>query len=125
MFISDPIFKKFEEIFLNELSKNNCDAYVYLFMPDHFHTLIGGKNEKANAKICMDKFKQKTGFWLTKNMNGFQWQKDYYDHILRTEESLEIKTKYILMNPVRKNIVNYWKNYKYKGSTVYKLDDWD
>lgn len=125
LFVSEKVVKIFEEILLNELNASKCDAYVYLFMPEHLHIIIGGMIEDTNTKKCVDMFKKKTGFWLSKNMNSFKWQKDYYDHILNKQESLEIQIKYILMNPVRKGIVNYWKDYKFKGSTVYNLDGWD
>lgn len=125
LFVSDQVVNVFEEILLTELNANKCDAYIYLFMPEHLHFIIGGKIEDANTKICMDMFKKKTGFWLSKNMSSFKWQKDYYDHILQRQESLEIQIKYILMNPVRKGIVDHWKSYKFKGSTVYNLTEWD
>ncbi|MDZ7623878.1 MAG: hypothetical protein U5J96_05445 [Ignavibacteriaceae bacterium] len=70
-------------------------------------------------------FKKKTGFWLYKNKPDYKWQKDYYDHILRKEEDLETLIKYILNNPVRIGLVENWKLYKFKGSTVYNLDEWE
>jgi hypothetical protein len=54
-----------------------------------------------------------------------KWQKDYYDHILRKKENLNIHIKYILNNPVRAGLVDYWKQYPYKGSTLYNLENWD
>ena len=94
-------------------------------MPDHAHLLIAGNNLNSKIKMCVDRFKQKTGFWLSHNVNNIKWQKDYYDHILRKEDDLLNQTKYILNNPVRKGIVGYWKDYPFKGSTVYDLNDWE
>ncbi|MEB2355563.1 MAG: hypothetical protein OZ915_10335, partial [Ignavibacteriales bacterium] len=61
----------------------------------------------------------------SKSKANVSWQKDYYDHILRSEENLEIHLKYILNNPVRAGMVNYWKKYPYIGSTVYNLYEWE
>lgn len=106
-----------------------CDLVVYVFMPEHAHMLVAGRDHSADTVRAITGFKQKTGYWLSKNRPQFHWQKDYYDHILRTweREACELKkhVQYILENPVRKEIVSYWKDYPYKGSTVYTLDEWD
>lgn len=126
----EPLFKNintykiFENILLEQLEAKECDAYIYLFMPDHFHFILTGKNKDSNIKGCIDSFKQRTGFWLYKNIPKIKWQKDYYDHILRSEENLIGNIKYILNNPVKSGIVNYWKEYKLKGSTIFNFDNW-
>ncbi len=125
LFTTLKIFLKMEEMLLSSLKKTDCDAYVYLFMPDHFHFLITGKNEKSNIKKCIDNFKQISGYWLSVNMSNYKWQKDYYDHILREHEEIKVQVNYILNNPVRAGFVDYWKDYEYKGSTIYNFDEWD
>lgn len=117
-------FKLFEKILIDELENFNCSAYVYLFMPDHVHMLLAGSDSDANIKKCLDMFKQKTGFWLSNNRAGIKWQKDYYDHILRSRENLDVHIKYILNNPVRAGLVDHWKQYSFKGSTIYDLNEW-
>lgn len=124
-FISNSTFQIFEKILLNELKFFDCLAFVYLFMPDHIHLVLGGNNSNANVKKCLEMFKQKSGYFLSKNVKYIHWQKDYYDHILRSEENLEVHLKYILSNPVRARIVDYWKKYPFKGSTIYNLNEWD
>ncbi len=124
-FTNDSSFKIFEQIILGELKSFDCFAFVYLFMPDHLHLVLGGNNSNSNVKKCLEMFKQKTGFYLSKKSKTIRWQKDYYDHILRSEENLEVQLKYILNNPVRAGIVDYWKQYPYKGSSIYNLNEWD
>jgi hypothetical protein len=51
--------------------------------------------------------------------------KNFYDHIIRNDENYEKVIYYILNNPVRAGIVDHWKKYPYKGSTVYNFDEWD
>ena len=124
-FTESSRFIKFEKILLNELKNFNCSAYVYIFMPDHMHLVIAGNDSKSNGKNCLEMFKQKTGYWLGRNFPEIKWQKDYYDHILRKKENLDTHINYILNNPVRAGIVDYWKEYQYKGSTIYNLNEWD
>jgi putative transposase len=125
LFIKDDTFNKFESILAAELKARNCSSQVYLFMPDHAHIIVSGDSEVSDIKKCIDIFKKKTGFWLYKNKPDYKWLKDYYDHILRKEEDSKIQIKYILNNPVRAGIVENWKQYKYKGSSIYKLDEWE
>jgi hypothetical protein len=44
---------------------------------------------------------------------------------LRKKENLDIHIKYTLNNPVRTGLVDNWKQYSYKGSTIYNLKEWD
>ena len=41
------------------------------------------------------------------------WQKNFYDHIVRKEESLLKIAEYIVDNPVRKELVSEWEEYPY------------
>ncbi len=123
-FTSKNEFQIFENILLTELTSFNCSAFVYLFMPDHLHLTVAGNDSSSNIKKCVDMFKQKTGFWLSQNQPDFKWQKDYYDHILRSKENLDIHIRYILNDPVRAGLVENWKYYPFKGSTIYDLDEW-
>jgi REP element-mobilizing transposase RayT len=125
LFSFPDVVKEFERILLEELEKKNCAAWIYVFMPDHVHAIISGKTATSDPRKCIAMFKQRTGYLLSKKYKGFFWQKDYYDHILRSDESLVNTVKYILNNPVRAGIVTYWKNYKCFGSTEYNLNDWE
>jgi len=41
------------------------------------------------------------------------WQKNFYDHIVRKEESILKIAEYILNNPVRKGMALRWESYPY------------
>jgi putative transposase len=123
-FISDNIFNVFEKILLNELNKFDCEAIVYLFMPDHVHLITSPKNDNSDCFSLIKMFKQKTGFLMSQNNYKCMWQKDYYDHIVRDDENLKNLIYYILYNPVRAEITDDWKKYKYRGSSVYQFEDW-
>ena len=124
-FVNTDRFNLFEIILLNELKNFDCLAPIYLFMPDHLHMILRGNNSDSDIKKCLDMFKQKSGYLLSKKFPDIKWQKDYYDHILRSEENLYIRIRYILNNPVRAELVKHWNQYPYKGSTLYNLNKWD
>jgi putative transposase len=124
LFVSDNIFQSMEVMLLGALVKTNCDAHVYMFMPDHCHLLIEGKSEESDVWKSVVDFKRKSGYWLSRNHMLGEWQKDFYDHILRKDEDLIKQVRYILGNPLRKGLVEDWKAYPYKGSTLYDFDQW-
>ena len=113
-----------EDFLLSSLSKFGVAAHVYLFMPDHCHMLLEGKDLSADIRQCVIDFKQTSGYWFSKTDMTAQWQKDFYDHILRKDEEIEKHVRYILANPERKKLVANWKEYPYKGSTLYDFKQW-
>ncbi len=91
-FTEKAIVDKFLEILIETIetkNKYNCKNWVYIFMPDHLHLILEGNSEKADLWKTVVLFKQKTGFWLSKNRKGIRWQKDFYDHIHRKDEDLK------------------------------------
>ncbi len=92
-------------------------------MPDHLHLLIQGTSDESDVWKAVVSFKQRTGFWLATNRPAIRWQKDFYDHVIRTNEKLAVQARYLLDNPVRKGLARSWEDYPYKGAIGYALDD--
>ncbi|HLD20472.1 MAG TPA: transposase [Patescibacteria group bacterium] len=106
------------------MTKNGCVAHVYLFMPDHVHLLVEGQSDESDLWKCIVDFKQSTGYWLSSTGREERWQHDFYDHLLRRDVDVEKQVRYILENPVRAGIVQDWKQYPYKGSTMCDFSKW-
>ena len=72
---------------------------LVLLMPDHVHLLASFPTDKAMAVVVKE--------WksYTAKVAGVGWQRGFFDHRLRREESLREKCDYILHNPVRKEFV--------------------
>ncbi len=124
VFNGAKVFHSMSQIFIDSLKQWKCDAHVYLFMPDHCHFLIQGNTDDSNLLRFMKDFKQRSGYWFSKNMAGISWQKDFYDHILRKDEDIKKMVYYILGNPLRKRLIDNWKEYPFKGSTIYDFEKW-
>lgn len=60
---------------------------------------------------------------MSVHRSGMKWQKDFYDHVLRTDEKIVVQVRYILDNPVRKGLVKMWEEYPFKGAVGCKLED--
>jgi putative transposase len=73
--------------------------HLLLLMPDHLHALIIFSRDKEMKKVVAQ-WKE-----MTAKRIGIHWQRDFFDHRLRKEESLRQKADYILNNPVRNGLV--------------------
>ena len=122
-FLENAIVHEFIDILKQAKEKHDCINWVYVFMPDHLHLILEGRSDTADLWKAIVLFKQKTGFWLSKNRKDIEWQKDFYDHIHRKDEDLKKHIRYILDNPVRKGLVNDWKDYEFKGSLDFDIED--
>jgi REP element-mobilizing transposase RayT len=110
--------------FMSEaFTKYRCVCPAYVFMPDHQHVIATGLDDDADTWRAMVLYKQKSGFWFSRHMPDTQWQKDFYDHILRTEIEILPHVRYILENPVRNGLVDSWEQYPFKGSIGCELSD--
>src|SRR5262249_23976850 len=49
-------------------------------------------------------------------ITGPHWQKGFFDHLLRSEESYEQKWHYVRENPVRHGLVKNWQDWPFWGA---------
>jgi REP element-mobilizing transposase RayT len=82
-------------------------VHLLLLMPDHLHALITFPREE-NMKKVVTNFKE-----ITAKQAGIAWQRDFFDHRLRTKDSFQDKTWYILTNPVRKGLIKNSEHWPY------------
>jgi REP element-mobilizing transposase RayT len=74
--------------------------HLFLLMPDHLHTLFSFPPSGKPLQTVISKWKE----WTAKEI-GIVWQRDFFEHRLRHDESRREKADYILQNPVRKGFV--------------------
>jgi REP element-mobilizing transposase RayT len=91
-------------------------------MPDHLHVVMQGLSLESDAWRSFVQFKQRAGYWFSKNQIGCQWQKDFHDHIIRADEDWRAHVRYIASNPVRAGLVEQWDLYPFTGSIGYDLE---
>ncbi|MBC8401317.1 MAG: transposase [Candidatus Marinimicrobia bacterium] len=82
---------------------------VFQVMPNHIHGII--EIDEVHRSIftrrqdmlipqIISRFKMQTAKQIRAEINSeFQWQRSYYDHVIRSAESLEKIRAYILTNP--------------------------
>jgi len=77
----------------------------YVIMPDHIH-LFAAFDDCASLSDWMKSLKNSLSKTLREsNITAPHWQKGYFDHLLRGEESYGSKWEYVFHNPVRHHLV--------------------
>ncbi len=106
-----------EEWTRTAIIRPTVDVDLYVVMPNHFHGLlwISERKSEQNPEYTATIRSNSLGSIIaqfksivTKRSRGISsaasspiWKRNYYDHIVRNERSLERIRKYILENPAR------------------------
>lgn len=92
-------------------------------MPDHVHLVVEGTKEDSNLREFVRVWKQQTAFLAKHDYGLTLWQRSYYEHIIRSDESVDEKAAYLLENPVRAGLVVSPGDYPWLGSFVTTVQD--
>ncbi|MCC7517876.1 MAG: transposase [Verrucomicrobiae bacterium] len=84
-----------------------CRAYV--IMPDHLHLLI-----QLPLGVSLAKLMQNWKRYTTRTL-ALHWQDNFFDRRLRQDESVEEKSWYMALNPVRAGLVREPSEWKWFG----------
>ena len=89
---------------------------AYVLMPDHLHAFVGLDDERLSVSRWMKSLKNALSKTLrTLEVPAPHWQKGFFDHVLRGEESYDEKWHYVRDNPVRAGLVRTWSGWKFGG----------
>jgi putative transposase len=101
--IAQELFRTAEQYHTSE------DWYLnlLLLMPDHLHMLVSVSGEASLSKVIRD-FKR-----IATRKRKIEWQRNFFDHRLRHDESETEKYDYICENPVRAGLVREAENWPF------------
>lgn len=117
-----------KDILTATLRKYNIINLLTTFMYDHLHLILQTLGKNSDLRKCLKSFKSLVSMnadiksAITGCSKKF-WHKDFYDHIIRSEKSLNKIIRYALENPVRKVYANNYMDWEYSFSDKYKLED--
>ena len=102
---------------------------AYVLMPDHFHLFVVFDEDQIRLSTWMKSLKNA----ISKTLRAIKvpaphWQKGFFDHVLRSEESYSAKWAYVRENPVRAKLVSRWEDWPYLGEIhdlEYRRDRFD
>lgn len=103
----DHIFSTIKASLLFRQERGFLWVKLLLLMPDHLHAIMNFSAQYGMKKSITD-WKRYTALACR-----IKWQRDFFDHRLRTDESYIEKANYIRMNPVRAGLVKTDEEWRY------------
>lgn len=97
----------------------------YVVMPDHVHFFCAEQPEGALHRLS--RFIGGWKEWSAKTISGLLgttgpfWQEEFFDHVLRSDESYAEKWVYVRENPVRAGLVAVQEAWPYQGFMDFDL----
>jgi REP element-mobilizing transposase RayT len=89
---------------------------AYVFMPDHLHLFVAIDDQKISLSQWMKSLKGTLSCVLRAGgKSPPYWQKGFFDHALRSNDSYSQKWHYVRQNPVRDGLVKLWEEWPYRG----------
>lgn len=113
-FMNVRIAKVVVETIKEVRTKLGFRLYAWCLMPDHLH-LLASPSEGTDIRDIVRNIKGISAAKLRRQGLKQVWQKSFYDHVIRKEESLIETVKYILDNPIRKGLTKAEEEYPYRG----------
>jgi len=87
----------------------------YVLMPDHIHVFVAAEGSDVLSRWVSSLKKFLAAGWRKEGRTSPFWQESFFDHLLRSEESYEVKWMYVLENPVRAGLVKNASDWPFAG----------
>ncbi len=103
-----------------------CDRYGwhvgrYVIMPDHVHLFCAPEQNAGSLSVFVGSWKR----WSSRRISELSrttsaatapiWQREFFDHLLRSEESYDQKWNYVRENPVRARLTQSADEWPWAG----------
>jgi len=110
-------FANYAVSLLNEASTTrDTMLYAWCVMPNHLHLLLQDNDVLNFVRLFKGRM---TPLAFNKEPVRKLWQRSFFDHAMRKEETLHEKALYIWENPVRAGIVDNPVKYEWSGSAIW------
>ena len=94
----------------------------YVLMPDHLHASVTTDDQKITLSVWMKSLKNSISKNLRrKRVVAPHWQKTFFDHVLRSNESYSGKRNYVRENPVPAGLVKTAVEWPFMGE-IFRLE---
>jgi putative transposase len=103
-------------ILRRDATTHDFAVHAYCLMPDHIHLLLEGLQPDCNLLDFIKALKTKTSIPFERKTGKPLWQKKFYDHLLRSNDSPDDVAWYIWANPIRAGLCCRSDEYPLLGS---------
>ena len=102
-----------------EQNRYRCDLHAAVVMPDHVHLIYSPLRRENGWSYTlpeiMKAIKGKSARLINVALHrrGPVWQEEFFDHVLRSNDSLVDRVDYVCYNPVRAGLVSGEDEYRW------------
>jgi REP element-mobilizing transposase RayT len=100
--------------------RKRYELYAAVVMPEHVHVILTPLIDERRHQIfslieIMRGIKGASGRKIGQRIarSGAVWQEESFEPVLRSSEGLDAKVEYVLQNPVRRGLVEDWRQYRW------------
>ncbi|MDP2363879.1 MAG: transposase [Ignavibacteria bacterium] len=100
---------------INKYDNVYFELICFCIMPNHVHLVFTILDSGKTLSDIMKKIKGSTAIIINRHLKkeGSLWQAESFDRLIREEKELYNIIKYVLLNPVKANLVADWKDWKH------------
>lgn len=120
----EELTRVLQETIIVTAAERESLLFAWCIMPEHLHALV--QDDDAMDFVRLIKGRSVPAARRYDRPRKL-WQRSFFDHALRDEESIEHAARYILDNPVRAGLVEHATDYRWSGSLVWpqwREHDW-
>jgi REP element-mobilizing transposase RayT len=99
-------------------AKHNIAVGCYVIMPEHLHLFVTGSDAFQLGRWIGILKQALAKSIVSKTIPEPLWQRGFFDHVLRSDESYGQKWNYVLDNPVRAGLVAKADDWPYAGEII-------
>jgi putative transposase len=115
---TDSVNASFIQFAERAYAKHNIAVGRYVVMSDHIHLFVTGADDFELGR-WVGTLKQALQKSIERSVPGDPvWQRGFFDHVLRSEESYGQKWNYVRDNPVRAGLVKNAEAWPYAGEVI-------
>jgi REP element-mobilizing transposase RayT len=109
LFVEESVSQKIIHVLMKACELHGFRPVAYCLMPDHLHILVQSEETSTSLPMFVRAFKS----FASRAARRRLWQRGYYEHIMRSDESLITTAEYIVNNPVRRGLVQRREDYRW------------
>jgi REP element-mobilizing transposase RayT len=113
----DSIHAAFREFAIRAYVEHYVAVGRYVIMPDHVHLFVCGPYEFGLGR-WVGMLKQYLAKQVGRIVAPPVWQRGFFDHLLRSDESYEQKWNYVRENPIRAGLAKSADDWRYAGEII-------
>ncbi len=113
-----PVHNAFVQFAEAAAERHNVAVGRYVIMPEHVHLFVCGGLEFVLGR-WIGGLKQALARAADRSAaGGTPWQEGFFDHLLRSDESMSGKWEYMRENPVRAGLIARADDWPFQGEIV-------